>query len=66
MTISEVTAVTTADRTGSAGLACWEAAGYGADPTMQDAAQAVASARIRSGEHRGAGRLCIGCPASPW
>ena len=55
MTISVVTGVTTADRTGSAGLACWEAATSGAGPTMQSQAHVTASARIRSEEHPGTG-----------
>ncbi len=66
MTISEVTAVTTADLTGSVWLVCWEAATHGTDATMQDQTHAIASARIRSGEYRGAGRLSIGCPAGLW
>ena len=66
MTISEATRVTTAERTGSAGLACWEAATNGASPTMQNQAQVGASARIRSEKRPGTGRpswsLGIGCP----
>ncbi len=48
MMIAELTAVTTADLTESAGLSCWEAATHGAGPTRPCQTQAAASARTRS------------------
>ena len=66
MTISEVTAVTTADLTGSVGLVCCEAATHKAVPTVQCQAQITASAPIRNGKCRRTERLSrsffIGCP----